>query len=545
MMRAPGETSVDLASSWLPFSDSRQFKAQLWWRCSASVVAMLVCLTSASAQTAAAGNSTIPKLADSMLRQAVPKDGALSLTGSMPQLASGGGWETTLSLVNTSSVSGEAMLNLWGDPGGALTLQFGLPQTSSAVTGSSLNEAIPANALLLLDTDAPESTAAQVGSAQLFTDGTIDGFAIFRYQPSGQEAVVPLEKRNAASYVLAFDNTRNLSTGVAVANVSGTAADIPVTLRDETGASLGTSMLSVEANGHTSFMLSQSYPATAGVRGTVEFDTPSGGQISVLGLRSAPIQGDTNAFAITTLPLLANVVAGTGSVAQVAAGFGWQTTFTLVNVGGTSASAHLAFFDNNGTALPLSLSFPQTGTSASESAADAVIPAGATLIITANDTGASQVGSAQLTTTGSIGAFAIFRYNPTGQEAVVPLQTGTANGYLLTYDNTSGLTNGVAVANQSSDEADIPVTVRDDIGATLSTTTITLAPNGHTMFLLTDPTSGFPMTAGKRGTVEFDTPGGGQISIVGLRSHQIHAVGPTKGDFAVTTIPPLNTVAPI
>ena len=30
---------------------------------------------------------------------------------------------------------------------------------------------------------------------------------IFRYNPNGQEAVVPLESRNASGYILAFDNT--------------------------------------------------------------------------------------------------------------------------------------------------------------------------------------------------------------------------------------------------------------------------------------------------------------------------------------------------
>ena len=51
-----------------------------------------------------------------------------------------------------------------------------------------------------------------VGSAQLTTTGTVSGFAIFRYNPTGQEAVVPPETRNASAYVLAFDNTNGLAT---------------------------------------------------------------------------------------------------------------------------------------------------------------------------------------------------------------------------------------------------------------------------------------------------------------------------------------------
>jgi hypothetical protein len=37
------------------------------------------------------------------------------------------------------------------------------------------------------------------------------------------------------------------------------------------------------------------------VRGTVEFDTPSGGQIAPLGLRAASIPGG---FTITTIPVM-------------------------------------------------------------------------------------------------------------------------------------------------------------------------------------------------------------------------------------------------
>jgi hypothetical protein len=46
-------------------------------------------------------------------------------------------------------------------------------------------------------------------------------------------------------------------------------------------------------------MLATSYPAVAGHLGTLELDTPAGGQISALGIRAAP-DG-----AITSVPVLA------------------------------------------------------------------------------------------------------------------------------------------------------------------------------------------------------------------------------------------------
>src|ERR1700734_3276024 len=100
------------------------------------------------------------------------------------------------------------------------------------------------------------------------------------------------------------------------------------------------------------------FPATANKRGTIEFDTPAGGQISVLGLRFTPPNN-----ALTTIPALANVGTGGGSIAHLASGGdGWETTFALVNVGTSAAQGTLSFFaDQTGDPLSLPLSFPQSG----------------------------------------------------------------------------------------------------------------------------------------------------------------------------------------
>ena len=81
------------------------------------------------------------------------------------------------------------------------------------------------------------------------------------------------------------------------------------------------------------------FPVTANIRGTIEFDTPAGGQISVLGLRFTPPNN-----ALTTIPAIANVGTGGGSIAHLASGDGWQTTFVLVNTGTNAAQVTLNFF---------------------------------------------------------------------------------------------------------------------------------------------------------------------------------------------------------
>ena len=449
---------------------------------------------------------------------------SLSVGGSMPQLASAGGWDTTLTLLNLGSSPAQASLSFFGDDGSPLTLPLTFPIDPAQAPGATqvLDETLQPNAVLVVDTTGPASQAVSVGWAQLLTGGDTSGFAIFKYQPSGQEAVVPLETRNADSYLLAFDNTGALATGLAVANAASQAASIPVIVRDDSGAQIGTDSISLAVMGHTSFMLADQEPSTAGKRGTVEFDTPAGGRIGLIGLRA-------NGAALTTLPVLADGDTPGGRMAQVAAGGGWETTFTLVNTGALPAQAVLSFFDDNGDPLALFLTMLQTGAVQQVSTLNQTIQPGGTLVVNTSGNGLPNavVGSAQLAAYGSVGGFAIFRYDPTGQEAVVPLDARNAGAYALAFDNSAGLATGLALANSSYQAITVPVFLRDHTGAVLGLSSISLPPSGHTSFMLTDA---FAPAADSAGTIEFDAPAGVQISALGLRAT------PTG---ALTTIPTL------
>ena len=144
-------------------------------------------------------------------------------------------------------------------------------------------------------------------------------------------------------------------------------------------------------------MLSTQFPVTANKRGTIEFDTPPGGQISALGIRFTP------AGAFTTISVLANVGVSGGSIARIASGNGWKTTFVLVNTGTGATQAHLKFFADDGNPLSLPLSFPQSGGNVTSAASlDRTLAAQATLIVESQgpDFNPVQVGSAQRTTDG-------------------------------------------------------------------------------------------------------------------------------------------------
>ena len=283
-------------------------------------------------------------------------------------------------------------------------------------------------------------------------------------------------------------------------------------------------------NGHLSFVLSDpvnGFPVTAGIRGTIEFDTPAGGRISVLGLRFSPPNS-----ALTTIPALANVGTGGGSIAHLASGGdGWQTTFVLINTGANTAQFTLGFFaDQTGAPMPLPLSVSQPSGGANMMAPSLTqnLSAGATVIIVSSGAVNLLTGSAQLTTAGTIGGFVIFRHN--NQEAVVPLESRNAGGYIIAFDNTGGTATGIAVNAVSAGQVNIPVTVRDSTGATIASDTITLNPNGHYAFTL--GTDRYPAALAIRGTIEFDTPAGAQIGALGIRI-------PAGAAHTYTTLPAL------
>jgi hypothetical protein len=152
----------------------------------------------------------------------------------------------------------------------------------------------------VIQTAGSATQTTQVGSTQLLTNGSLSGFAVFQ-QTNGsriQAAVAPLENRTPAGFVIWFDNTGGQATGIALANASAQAATVPVTISDDTGTILLSTTIPLAPDGHTSFDLAGTYASTAGIRGSIEFGVPSGGQISVLGLEFSPLDAFTSIPAI-------------------------------------------------------------------------------------------------------------------------------------------------------------------------------------------------------------------------------------------------------
>jgi hypothetical protein len=224
-------------------------------------------------------------------------------SGVLSQVASGGGWKTSLYLVNTSSSSVPVTVKFWSNAGTLLTLPLTVTQTSGTqvLNTSTFSGTVVVNDTLLIESDTLASVET-TGWAEVISTGPITGYGVFHYTSAaglGSEGTVPLEAAFNPSFILPYDAVGGLLTGVALTNlVPGNTTVVIATVWGTGGKQIASQKITLPAGGHTAFLLSTSFPGTLGNRGIVEFTAPSTAAITGLGLRVDPTGG------ITSIPLL-------------------------------------------------------------------------------------------------------------------------------------------------------------------------------------------------------------------------------------------------
>jgi sugar lactone lactonase YvrE len=210
-----------------------------------------------------------------------------------------------------------------------------------------------------------------------------------------------------------------------------------------------------------------------------------------------------------------------GSMADLTVNGGWSTGITIINPTATSTQFRISFFDGNGNPLSIPLTFPQTPNSSGALLAasiDRTLNPGAVLEIATTGplSQATVSGWIQVLANGGLNGFATFRYTlgTLDHQALIPFENRNALQFLLPYDNTGGFADGIAITNTGSSSAAVGFIIRDATGATIYSSSITVAALGSTTFVL--PTN-YGLTANGRGSVEIDSPAAGQISILGIQ----------------------------
>ena len=247
-----------------------------------------------------------------------------------------------------------------------------------------------------------------------------------------------------------------------------------------------------------------------------------------LQLRNA-LASDADGFEVPLTDAAGSVTVGdaitnlapSGIFTHVAAGEGWKTTFTLMNLAAIESQARLMFWDDNGNSLLLPFGFPSnprlaptTGT-----AVDVTIPPDGLIVIEAGrpDQVPIGVGWAQLHAPAGVVGWATFGQqfdSGFAVEAVVPMETRSAPGVILPSDNSNGFSTGVAIANPSDTASEIRMSFRNADGQQLFADVLSLPARGHRSFSLPQK---YPNLAGTIGSLELQNLTGGAVSALGLR----------------------------
>jgi hypothetical protein len=383
-------------------------------------------------------------------------------------IASAGSWRTTFTYVNQTTLPVTCNTSFYSDTGTVLPLTF------NGTSMSSVSDNIAAGGLARRQTDAQPSLPVVTGWAAATCNGPVKASALFRSYNGNvalAEASVPAMASPATQFVTYADQ----STGVAYANPSPSSAMVTFTARNQTGAEIASTSITVPAGWHDSQNLGPLFGLTS--QGLTSFQ----GSLAITS--SAPIVSlSLNAEAA---PIISSLPPGQpdGSpaagaqvyyFAHIAAASNWRTTFTYVNASSQAVTCNTSFYSDSGAPLPLSFN----GSSVS-STSDTIAAGGIARRETDQQSSLPvATGWAAAKCTGPVKASALFRdYNgdtPQGEASVIA--TTSPASQFVTYGDQA---TGVAYANSSASPAVITFTARNGNGSVAGTASVTLAAGAH------------------------------------------------------------------
>ena len=253
-----------------------------------------------------------------------------------PQVAFGGGYSTSFVIINNGATDVSSQVNFYSQNGASrpdLTAPVNIP------AGSTARFTIP---------DAGPLTA--VWGELAAGEGTLRGIAAFEVRVNGAltttAGVLALEA--GGGFIMPVDVTPSASTGIAIANVNATTAlNVRLRLIGEGGIQVATTTIPVPAHGQIARFVNDIFTlGSAGFRGTLNVDTPSGSPANALAATALTVKEGI----LSALPVLPGSGGGGGTLyfPQVAFGGGFSTTFVLINMGDANIQSIVNFYDQNG-----------------------------------------------------------------------------------------------------------------------------------------------------------------------------------------------------
>lgn len=268
-----------------------------------------------------------------------------------PQIADGGGYITTLTLLNTSSTVETGRISFFEDDGTALTVHLAGGSTNSVFTYS-----IPPRGVFVLQTDGTPA-GSNAGWVQVKPDtSSISpvGAGVFSYSQGGvrvTESGVPAAAATTHAHIY-VDQSDGHDTGLALACPGSSGINVSLKAYQTDGSTAaGSSALSMNGNGHTASFVGQLISGLpTGFTGILDISSPA--PFVALTLRSLMnARGD---FLVTTFPVadLTQVAPTPIVFPQIVDGGGYTTQFILLSAGSAS-NVTVLFYDEKGAPLAI------------------------------------------------------------------------------------------------------------------------------------------------------------------------------------------------
>ncbi len=268
-----------------------------------------------------------------------------------PQLADGGGYTTTLNLLNTSNASESGTIAIFDDNGAPLVVR-----ETGGTTASTFSYSIPVGGSFVFQTDG-SGAGVKIGSVTLTPasgNSAPIGAGVFSFSPADilvTESGIPSARptTHARIYV---DKSGGHDTGIAIANPGGSAANITLQSFQNNGstpAGNGPASLTVGTGGHAAKFVGQLISGLPdGFTGVL--DVSSASPFVALTLRS--LSNGRGDFLLTTFPIADATQAAPSPIVfpQIADGGGYSTQFIFISPSG-SASLTVNFFAEDGSPL--------------------------------------------------------------------------------------------------------------------------------------------------------------------------------------------------
>jgi hypothetical protein len=272
-----------------------------------------------------------------------------------PQVVDGGGYQTTLILMNTSGEAQKGVVSFYGNSGTPLSVRM----VSAGAADSRVSYSIqPAGYLRFVTDGSPAAT--NVGWAQLVPDNGHTApvcAAVFGFTQGGilvTETGVPgvTGTTHARIYV---DKSGGHDTGLAIANPGSSAIKVTATayhLDGKTSAGAGPGTVNLVSLGHDARFAGQLISGLpSGFIGVL--DLVSASPFTALTLRS--LTNGRGDFLITTFPIADANQSPPAPVIfpQIANGGGYQTQIILLSTSGSTSTLTVGYFGNDGAPIPV------------------------------------------------------------------------------------------------------------------------------------------------------------------------------------------------